>query len=140
VVFLPKTKGVRAERELANILWSKGFAVIRGPASGAGVRKRFQPDLVAMKAGKILVIEVKRTSSLPVYLRSEQVVGLSEFARRAGGIAYIAVKDKNKGWRFFKIDEVKTTKGGGFKVEGEGLPLENFLSEVLSIRKITDFI
>ncbi len=133
-------RGVEAERELANLLWKKGFAVVRGPASGGGVRKRFQPDLIALKDGKIAVLEVKRSKELPVYLRPEQVLGLTEFAKRAGGKAFIAVKVIREGWIFFKIDNVKTTKRGGFKVEGRGLTLEGFLSEVLGLRKLTDYM
>jgi len=133
-------KGVEAERELANILWSRGFAVIRGPASGAGTRRRFQPDLVAMKNGKIAVIEVKKTSKLPVYIRSEQILGLSEFSRRANAKAFIAVRLKGGKWLFYRLAEVKTTKRGGFKVEGKGLDLNGFIAEVLELKRITDFM
>jgi len=133
-------KGVEAERELANILWSKGFAVIRGPASGAGTRKRFQPDLVAIKNGKIAVIEVKKTNKLPVYIRPEQILGLSEFSRRANAKAFIAVRLKGGKWLFYNLTEVKTTKRGGFKVEGKALDLNGFTAEVLGFKKITDFM
>ncbi len=131
---------MEAERELANILWSKGFAVIRGPASGAGTRRRFQPDLVAMKSGKIAVIEVKKTNKLPVYIRSEQILGLSEFSRRANAKAFIAVRLKGGKWLFYRLTEVKTTKRGGFKVEGKGLDLNSFIAEVLELKRITDFM
>ncbi len=133
-------RGVDAERELANILWNKGFAVIRGPASGAGTRRRFQPDLVIIKSGKVAVIEVKRTSELPVYIRPEQVLGLSEFAKRAGAQAFIAVRLKGRKWLFFRLDEVKTTRRGGFKVEGKGIDLNGFIVDVLGFKKLTDFM
>jgi len=97
----PKAKGTRAENELANILWEEGFAVVRGPSSGGGSKKRFQPDLVAVREGAVIAIEVKaRSDEGPIYIEAEQVLGLAEFARRAGGKAFIAYRAKGGEWRF----------------------------------------
>ncbi len=123
----PKSKATRVENELANTLWERGFAVVRGPSSGGGVRRRYQPDLVAIKGGKVLVIEIKsRSGNSPIYLDSEQVLGLSEFARRAGGLALIAVRLRGGEWRFHTIDELEPT-GASFR-----------LSEPLSGMRIRD--
>jgi len=99
-----KAKGVRAERQLANKLWQLGFAVMRGGSSGGGVRKRFVPDLVAMRNGRIIVLEVKyRSEEVPIPIERERLEKLLDFAKRAGGIAYIAVKYGSKEWKFIPV-------------------------------------
>lgn len=119
-----KRKASRAENELATILWSMGYAVIRGPSSGGGVRRRFQPDLVAVKNGVILVFEVKTArEGEPLYVESSQIVGIQEFARRAGGFAYVAVRLKGGEWRFHPVESLEVTKGGNFKIEAPHLGL-----------------
>ena len=139
----PKAKGARAENELANILWEEGFAVIRGPSSGGGSRKRFQPDLVAIKDGNVVAIEVKaRSDEGPVYLEAEQVVGLAEFARRAGGRAFIAFRARGGEWRFHPVESLQPT-GASFKLESPsaGLRLRDFLELVeRRHRDLRDFL
>ncbi|MEE8322105.1 MAG: Holliday junction resolvase, partial [Candidatus Bathyarchaeia archaeon] len=39
------TRGIQDERNLARLLWKRGFAVMRAPASGAST-KMPRPDLV----------------------------------------------------------------------------------------------
>ncbi len=113
-----RRRGFAYERELARELWNRGFACIRAPASGAKVRRRAQPDLVAMKNGVILVFEVKtRRKEGHVYIDAGQVEKLLEFARRAGGMAFIAVKILDgRGWRFVPAERLSRTRGGSFKV------------------------
>ncbi|ABW01979.1 Holliday junction resolvase Hjc [Caldivirga maquilingensis] len=97
-------RGVNYERELANWLWSLGFAVIRAPASGGGVRRRFAPDLVAMFKGRVIILEVKyRGKPTPVSIRCDKVNRLIEFAGRAGGEAYVVVKYAREPWRIMPI-------------------------------------
>jgi Holliday junction resolvase len=113
----PKVKGSRAENELADTLWERGFAVVRGPSSGGGSRRRFQPDLVAIKDGRVVVIEVKsRSDEGPLYISAEQVMGLSEFAKRSGGIALLAFRLRGGEWRFHSIDELVPT-GASFRLD-----------------------
>lgn len=131
----PKAKGSRAENELADLLWERGFAVVRGPSSGGGTKKRFQPDLVAVRAGAVLVIEVKsRSSPGPLYISSEQVVGLSEFARRAGGLALIAYRARGGEWRFHRLEELEPA-GSSFRLRdpSSGLRLRD-VEELLDRR------
>jgi Holliday junction resolvase - archaeal type len=112
-----KRKASRAENELATTLWSLGYAVVRGPSSGGGVRRRFQPDLVAARNGVILVFEVKTgREGEPVYVDSSQVLGVQDFARRAGGVAYIAVRLEGGEWRFHPLESLEMTRRGNFKV------------------------
>lgn len=138
---MPKSrKGVEAERELAQILWDRGWAVIRGPASGAGVRKRFQPDIVAARNGLILVFEVKTVDQgKPVYLSRRKVENLVEWSRRAGGKPLIAVKILRKGWRIYSIEEL-VDAGSSLKLSNpaKGERLEAFLDKELNIVKTMD--
>jgi Holliday junction resolvase len=101
---IPKRKGSTHERNLANKLWDMGLAVLRGCSSGGGVRKRFVPDIVAMGPGFVLVLEVKyRSERNPIRIEEEKVSKLLEFAERARGHAYIAVKFKGDDWRFIPV-------------------------------------
>jgi Holliday junction resolvase len=140
----PKRKGTRAEVELARLLWERGYAVVRGPSSGGGVRRRFQPDIVAMKNGVILVIEVKtaRRPGDPVYVESHKVLGLEEFARRAGARPLIGVRVKGGEWRFHELSSLKVTRGGNFKVEraSSGMRLRDLDELARGGPRITDFM
>lgn len=125
----PKAKAQRAENELANLLWGMGYAVIRGPSSGGGARRRVQPDIVAIKDGKIFVIEVKSgEEGSSLYVDSGQIVGLQEFAKRAGGRCYLAVRLKGGEWRLHEIDELEPTRKGNFKIQHpeRGMKLKDF--------------
>lgn len=98
---------MRYERELARLLWERGFACIRGGASGAGVRSRFVPDLTAMRRGLILVMEVKvRSREEPIYVEKEKIEKLREFAERAGAIPLLAVKYRGHPWYFVPITKL----------------------------------
>jgi len=108
---MPRGKGIRAERELAQILWDRGFACIRGPASGARLRKRFCPDLVALKNGTIFIFEIKyRKGDRTIYLEKDKISKLKDFAKRAGGYALIAIRTKaDKKWRFIRVEDLEET-------------------------------
>jgi len=103
-----KKRGVQAERELVKKLWKMGFAVVRGPASGAKVKKAVYPDIVAIKNSKVFVLEVKKRRELKsFYLNSKQLLKVIEFAERAGGEALIAIKiDSLKVWKVLEISKI----------------------------------
>ena len=102
----PKAKGASKERSIANLLWERGCAVLRGCSSGGGVRKRFVPDVVAICAGKVLVMELKyRAKRTSVKIEREKVEGLLEFAARSGGKAYVLVKFGREPWKIFEVSD-----------------------------------
>ena len=138
-----KQYAARLENELANMLWSLGYAVVRGPSSGSRVKKRYQPDLVAIKKGRILVIEVKKARrGKPLYIPSRQVKGLREFAERSGGLAVIAVKIPRSEWRIHELSGLGLTPGGSARISDpeSGLRLEAF-DEILfpKSKRLTDY-
>jgi len=132
----PRRRGFSAERELARLLWSRGFAVVRGPASGARGRHVVYPDLVAIYQGNIYVFEVKYRHSLPIYIQKEQINRLLEFARRAAGEPYIAVKLPRRGWYIVPVENAVETRNG-YKISEEILEsaqkLEAFINSVINI-------
>ncbi|MCE4600595.1 MAG: Holliday junction resolvase [Desulfurococcales archaeon] len=134
----------RLENELANILWDMGYAVVRGPSSGSGTKRRYQPDLVAVKKGVVLVIEAKKgRRGKPVYVPARQVKGLREFAVRAGAIALVAVRlPGSVEWRIHRLEDLPLTPGGSAKiaVPEDGLRLEVF-DELMfpRHRRLTEF-
>ncbi|MCC6019832.1 MAG: Holliday junction resolvase [Thermoproteaceae archaeon] len=102
-----RRKGVERERKLANYFWERGCAVLRGCSSGGGVRRRFVPDLIAICRGRVLVFEVKyRSRHAALHVERERLEKLLEFARRAGGEAYLLVKYSRGPWRVLSPAEV----------------------------------
>ncbi len=116
-----RRKGFQYERELIRLLWKKGFACLRAPASGSKAKRIIYPDLIALKNGVILVFEVKVRSKLePIYINKEKVNKLIEFCYRAGGLGFIAVKYLGAtNWRFIPIDRLEATSSGNYKITKE---------------------
>ncbi len=86
-------KGASSERELAKILFERGFAVIRAAGSGRGLPG---PDLLAVKNGRIFCIECKAHQKKPK-IDLEQ---LKEW-KGHGATILLAWKVPYKGWAFF---------------------------------------
>lgn len=113
-----RRRGLSAERELAQKLWKMGFAVVRGPASGARIKRGAYPDLVAIKDSKVFVFEVKKRKELEtLYIDRNQLEKLLEFARRAGGEPLLAVKVGTPGcWKAVNVHELLRKAQEGIKV------------------------
>jgi len=94
---------------------------MRAPASGAKIKRAKYPDVVAIKKGRVAVFEVKsRSKEGAVYVDKEQVEKLLNFAERAGGKAYIAVRIAGRGWLFVPLSKLEDT-GSSYKVSRESL-------------------
>lgn len=96
-------KGSRAERKLRDMLESNGYLVIRAAGSGYN-----SPDLIAMKAGRAVVIEVKSTSKNTIYFREEQYQTMSRFYQE-GFRVLIAVYQNGK-FRFYDYKDIQDKK------------------------------
>ncbi|AWR99785.1 Holliday junction resolvase Hjc [Metallosphaera hakonensis] len=115
-----KSRGSSVERYVLSLLRDRGFAVIRSPASGSK-RKDPAPDLVALKNGVILLIEVKsRRKTGHIYITKEQVAGILEFSRKSGGELFLAVKHP-KLLKFIRFQELKKTDGGNYVVTEDAI-------------------
>jgi len=130
-------KGVQDERSLAQLLWKRGFAVVRAPASGAST-KMPRPDLVAgnRDRGLQFAIEVKTTHREVLYVERESIVQLIEFSQRFGCQPVVALKFKGwKGaWIFIHPNQLATTPNLNYKISFEeasrrGVDLKTLIGE-----------
>lgn len=118
-------RGAQDERELVRLLWERGFAVMRAPASGSST-KMPQPDIVAGNSERDVqfAIEAKTTHSDNFYITHESLSQLVEFAQRFGCQPIVALKFKGRGrsWLFFEPQHLAVTAGLNFKITlGEAL-------------------
>ena len=112
-------RGAQDERELVRLLWRRGFAVIRAPASG-GSTKMPRPDIVAGNSEREVqfAIEVKSTHSESLYITHESLSQLVDFAQRFGCQPIVAIKFKGRGksWLFVEPQQLTMTSGLNFKI------------------------
>jgi Holliday junction resolvase len=108
--------------------------VIRAPASGAKARRFAVPDIVAIYRGIVYAFEVKTSiKRRAIYIPKHQVEKLRIFVERAGGRGFIAVKIiGSSGWRFIDINDLKTSRGGNYKIGPEDLAKGYKLSDLVS--------
>ncbi|WP_297506734.1 Holliday junction resolvase Hjc [Thermococcus sp.] len=102
-------RGANAERELARMLESAGFAVVRSAGS-------HRVDLIAGNGKLYLCIEVKSTGEERLYIPKEDVEKLISFSERFGGRPLLAVKFRGRGWRFFH-PKALSPNGKSYRVE-----------------------
>jgi len=113
-----KVRGSAVERYIVSKLRDKGFAVLRAPASGSK-RKDHVPDIIALKSGIIILIEVKsRKNGKKIYIEREQAEGISDFAKKSGGELFLAAKI-DRTLRFVKFEEIRKTEGGNYAIDLE---------------------
>ena len=112
-------KGARAELEILHFLNSRGFAVIRAPASGGDLSP---VDVVAIKKGLIIAIESKNHVKKPK-LPADRVLRLKEWSDKAGAITFLGWRNKNK-WLFLQLKDVLENKYG----DENWIDMENFLT------------
>ena len=119
-------KGYAAERELVHILASKGYMTIRAPRSGR--INLASPDVIAVKNGKVIVIECKSRAAA-FKIEKEQLGELREWQEKGGAIPYVGWKVSRKGWIFFHLKDVEEKNGNMGKkfAEEKGMPLESIL-------------
>jgi len=117
-------KGYVAERELMHRLYGLGWAVMRAPHSGS--MSIASPDIVAIKQGKVIVIECKSRAA-GFTISKEQLEDLAEWEKRAGAIAFVGWKIAHKGWFFFRLGDVKNNNGNVGKklLQEKGFPLND---------------
>lgn len=130
-----KRRASGIERQILSLLRDRGFAVIRAPASGSK-RKDPIPDIIALKHGIILLIEVKsRKEPGKVYIEKWQAEGIYEFAKKSGGELFLAVKFPRL-LKFVKFEKLRKTDAGNYVVDEDvieqGMSLDDFVRYVES--------
>ena len=124
-----KAKGTNAERELLHKFWSKNWACIR--VAGSGSQKYPSPDLIVGNKIRKLGIECKISSNNIIYLESKEVKELDEFCYIFGLEPWVAVRFKDKIWKFLSLEDLKTTNKN-FKVDLDVCRLKGVLFEELT--------
>lgn len=140
-----RSRGFSHERDLVRRLWERGLAVIRAPASGSKAKRVPYPDVVAIYKGRVMVFEVKTTRKRKeIYIKRGQVEKLREFAERAGGKAFVAVKAVGTGeWLFAPVEALEQTPSGNYKVSLEGgglLKMEQILAEAMGVKSLSEYL
>ncbi|MBI2233382.1 MAG: hypothetical protein HYU56_05685 [Candidatus Aenigmarchaeota archaeon] len=122
-------KGYSRELQLVHLLSSKGYMVVRTPRSGR--INLASPDIIALKNGRITVIECKAHEEA-FKVDGEQLDELKQW-QDAGASAYVAWKLARKDWIFLHLHDVVGNSGNiGKKFAFEkGLKLEDIDPERL---------
>ena len=100
-------KGADAERELIQVLFKKGFSVVR--VAGSGATSLPCPDCLALSKKKRMAFECKAWSAEYLNLAKSQMEELVEWAENAGTELYIAWKIPRMGWRFINPRDFRKT-------------------------------
>lgn len=124
-----RRKGFNTERELVNILLSKGIWATRIPVSGIS---QPLPDVLAVKSGKMYGFEVKRTDKPIIYYLKDFDNAIKWFQAMSreniNAEAWLAVRFRGKKWRFYPLDENTTSVKVNINI---GLSLSQFLLRIL---------
>jgi len=98
-VFLARyRKGANAERELIQMLYKKGFSVVR--VAGSGATSLPCPDCVALSKKKKMAFECKAWSGNYLHLPVSQMDELAQWSNTAGIDFFVAWKIPREGWVF----------------------------------------
>lgn len=94
--------GDNYEREIERRLWINGFATFR--VAGSGTVAHASADIIAIKNGDVLVLDVKSICDYPVDV-SDTTVQLKVIRDRSNVLPKYALKFKEEmGWRYCNYD------------------------------------
>lgn len=125
-------KGARSERELLNILYSKGYSVVR--AAGSGVNS-ISPDIIAVKAGKGIVFECKAWEKGSLNIDHEKFESMRLWRDNAMLDAYMAWRMNGDGWYFIKLEEMKKTEKNYTVTKKIAIKIGRRLDQILDLPK-----
>jgi Holliday junction resolvase len=96
-------KGSDFERTIVQEFLARDWVAFR--AAGSGKSDRKLPDVVAVKVGRIIIIECKATKADRISLKPA-ILCLAEYAAKAGGQAYMAVRFFRQRPRFYDVRDL----------------------------------
>jgi Holliday junction resolvase len=82
-----------------------------------GEQPKNHPDIIAGNGKIYLAIEVKSSSKDRIYINSEKIEALCEFARIFGAQPYIGAKFTRKKWRFLTPELLHITPQNNYRVD-----------------------
>ncbi len=118
------SKGANAERELMHLFFGHGFSVVR--IAGSGTSPLPAPDIIAIKAGRIIAVECKARKAKNLAISVGQIGELLEWVEKAGAESLIGWKIPRKGWFFLKPKQMRNT--GKFFTINQTNAMKNGLS------------
>ncbi len=101
-------KGARFERQLKEMLRSRGFWVIRSSKSGVD---GLAPDLIALSMNRKFALECKAWKA-NLHFEKPKMQIMKEFENTTGIPFYIAWKQPREDWRFYPLSALKETTRG----------------------------
>ena len=111
-------KGSNAERELLKMFHDSGWGAIRIAGSGHTANA---PDLIAGHPGKLLIIECKSSKKPAVYVKTDEILKVIEYANKFGGEPWYAFRFNRMPWKFMPahslLGNTKMIPDSGIKFE-----------------------
>ena len=98
-------KGADAERELVQLLFGKGFSVVR--VAGSGATSLPCPDCLALSKKKKMAFECKAWSGKYLNISRAQMEELVSWSGNAGVELFVAWKIPRQGWRFLRFKDFR---------------------------------
>jgi Holliday junction resolvase len=101
-------KGAKAERELLQRFFEKGFAVAR--TAGSGVSHYPAPDLFACKNTQRFALECKAWKGAYLNVPIKKMEELQHWSKKASAEFVIAWKVPRKNWLFLSLEQFRKNK------------------------------
>jgi Holliday junction resolvase len=96
-------KGSDFERSIVGQFMDRKWVAFR--AAGSGKADKSLPDVVALKGGRIIMVECKATKDDRISLKPA-ILSLADYAASSGGEAYVAVRFFRQQSRFYDIKDL----------------------------------
>ncbi len=93
-------KGSDFERAIVSEFTERGWVAFR--AAGSGRADRSLPDVVAVKGGRVVMVECKATTKDRLSLKPA-ILSLAGYADKAGADSYVAVRFFRQRPRFYDV-------------------------------------
>ena len=90
-------KGANSERELVKIFKGLKWGCVRIAGSG---KMDKAPDIIAGTKGRLLIIECKSSKKDFIYVKTEEVLGVIDYAEKFGGEPWYAFRFNHHPWKF----------------------------------------
>lgn len=97
-------------------------------AAGSGTSVFPVPDVIAVKDGRVIIVECKTTKKDRLSLKGA-MMQLKQFADISGGEAYIAIRFHRKEMRFYPLEKMLQKRNHTITISEPFYSLDTVLSE-----------